>query len=242
MAGPERIHQAIARTLGSAILSGRYAPGDSLEGEIEQSHAMGVSRTPYREAIRILVAKGLLESRPRAGTRVTPRARWNLLDPDILAWTFAGVPDERFVAGLFELRGIIEPAAAALAAERRTPGQIDAMQAALEAMKTHGLASEAGQSADQMFHLTILAATHNDALASLASSVGAAVKMTTAFKFRRRASPRDPLPDHVAVFEAIAAGTARSARAAMEELLRLALADMAMAREPTAATTVPPPG
>lgn len=229
MAGPERIHQAVARTLGSAILSGRYAPGDSLEGEIEQSLAMGVSRTPYREAIRILVAKGLLESRPRTGTRVTPRARWNLLDPDVLAWTFTENPDEHFVAGLFELRGIIEPAAAALAAERRTPGQIEAMQGALDAMRQHGLATEAGQAADQMFHLSILAATHNDALASLASSVGAAVKMTTAFKFRRRAVPRDPLPEHVAVFDAIAAGKSASARAAMEELLRLALADMAEA-------------
>jgi len=62
----ERIHQAIARTLGTAILGGRFKPGDSFEGEIEQSLALGVSRTPYREAIRILVAKGLLEIRPRS--------------------------------------------------------------------------------------------------------------------------------------------------------------------------------
>ncbi len=229
MAGPERIHQAIARTLGSAILSGKYAPGESLEGEIEQSHAMGVSRTPYREAIRILVAKGLLESRPRTGTRVTLRARWNLLDPDVLAWAFTDTPDARFVAGLFELRGIIEPAAAAFAAERRTASQLDTMRQAIDTMKQHGLATETGQAADQMFHLTILAATHNDALASLASSVGAAVKMTTAFKFRRRARPRDPLPEHLAVYEAIGAAKPDTARASMEELLRLALADMEMA-------------
>ena len=68
------MHQAIARTLGTAILSGRYQPGESLEGGIEQALALGVSRTPYREAIRIFVAKGLPDSRPRAGTHVTPRA------------------------------------------------------------------------------------------------------------------------------------------------------------------------
>lgn len=229
MAKAERLHQAIARQLGSAILRGDYRPGDALDGEIEQSLALGVSRTPYREALRILAAKGLLESRPRAGTRVTPRARWNLLDPDILAWTFSGEPDEGFVAGLFELRGIIEPAAAALAAQRRTVAQVDAMRTALDLMAHHGLASEAGQAADQHFHLTVLAATHNDALASLASSVGAAVSWTTRFKQRRLAHPRDPLPEHIAVCDAIAAGDSTRARRAMDDLLRLALADMATA-------------
>ncbi len=229
MAKAERLHQAIARQLGSAILRGDYRPGDVLDGEIEQSLALGVSRTPYREAIRILAAKGLLESRPKSGTRVTSRARWNLLDPDILAWTFSGEPDEGFIAGLFELRGIIEPAAAALAAQRRTVAQVDAMRTALDLMAYHGLATEAGQAADQQFHLTVLAATHNDALASLSSSVGAAVSWTTQFKQRRLAVPRDPLPEHIAVCDAIAAGDDVWARRAMEELLRLALADMATA-------------
>lgn len=230
MSKAERIHQAIARTLGTAILSGQLRPGDALDGEIEQALALGVSRTPYREAVRILVAKGLLESRPKAGTHVTPRARWNLLDPDVLAWTFLGEPDAAFVTGLFELRGIIEPAAAALAAQRRTPAQIDAMRESLDAMARHGLASDAGQAADQQFHLVVLEATHNDALASLASSVGAAVGLTTRFKQRHHALPRDPLPEHVAVFEGITAGDGAQARRAMEELLRLALADMADAR------------
>lgn len=230
MSKAERIHQAIARTLGTAIVGGQLQPGDALDGEIEQALAMGVSRTPYREAVRILVAKGLLESRPKAGTHVTPRARWNLLDPDVLAWTFSGEPDGGFVTGLFELRGIIEPAAAALAAQRRTPAQIDAMRASLDAMARHGLASDEGQAADQQFHLSILEATHNDALAALASSVGAAVGLTTRFKQRHHALPRDPLPEHTAVFEGIAAGDSTQARRAMEELLRLALADMAEAR------------
>jgi DNA-binding FadR family transcriptional regulator len=222
----ERIHQAIARSLGSAILAGEYLPGNGFGGEIERSLALGVSRTAYREAIRILVAKGLIESRPKAGTHVTPRQNWNLLDPDVLAWTFSGTPDPHFINGLFELRGIIEPAAAALAAERRTETQLVSMRQSLAQMAHHGLASEGGQAADQQFHRSILEATHNDALATLASSVGAAVSWTTRFKQRHQALPRDPLPDHLAVFEAIKAQRPKLARAAMEELLRLALADM----------------
>ncbi|MFM9935728.1 MAG: FadR/GntR family transcriptional regulator [Novosphingobium sp.] len=229
MGKAERIHQTIARTLGTAILGGQYQPGDSFEGEIEQSLALGVSRTPYREAIRILVAKGLLESRPRAGTHVTPRARWNLLDPDVLAWTFSGEPDPAFVQSLFELRGIIEPAAASLAAQRRTPEQVSAMRKSLVAMERHGLSTEAGRAADQQFHRAVLEATHNDALASLSSSVAAAVDWTTRFKQRFQALPRDPLPEHLAVFLAIEASDADQARQAMDELLRLALDDTSIA-------------
>ncbi len=223
---PLRIHQSVARELGTAILMGTYQPGENLEGEIERSLALGVSRTAYREAIRILVAKGLLESRPKAGTSITPRARWNLLDPDILAWTFSGQPDQNFINGLFELRGIIEPAAAVLAATRRTDAQLETMRHALGEMQSHGLSTEIGQAADQDFHRAILEATHNDALASLASSVGAAVNWTTRFKQRNHALPRDPIPEHIAVFTAIEAQDTAQARTAMEELLQLALADM----------------
>lgn len=226
---PQRIHQAIATKLGTAILLGEYRPGDALDGEIEQSLALGVSRTAYREAIRILTAKGLLESRPKAGTHITPRHRWNLLDPDMLAWMFMGQPDTHFIRDLFELRGVIEPAAAAFAAERRTGPQLEMMQHALSEMKTHGLSSREGQEADRVFHRAILEASANEALASLSSSVGAAVQWTTHFKQRASAAPRDPLPEHVAVFSAIAEADPDKARAAMTSLLHLAFDDMAKA-------------
>lgn len=226
----ERIHQSIARRLGTAILAGDYAPGDTLDGEIEQSAVLGVSRTPYREAIRILVAKGLLESRPRAGTHVTPKERWNLLDPDVLAWMFMGTPDEGFIKDLFELRSLLEPAAARFAAERRSANQLKQMGSAIAEMRQHGLATSAGQAADLQFHRAILAASGNLALASLASSVGAAVQWTTHFKQRVSKKPRDPLPEHEAVYHAVAAGDPAGASAAMVELLRIALEDMAAAR------------
>lgn len=221
-----RIHQTIAHDLGTAILAGRHQPGEIFDGEIEQAERLGVSRTAYREAVRILTAKGLLESRPKTGTRVTPRSRWNMLDPDVLAWMFAGEPDEGFVHDLFELRGVIEPAASAFAAHRRTEAHLQEMSEAIDGMRRHGLTTPEGRAADQQFHKTILAAACNEPLASLASSVGAAVSWTTTFKHRTRALPRDPLPDHVAVYEAIRAQDPARAHAAMAELLSLALQDM----------------
>ncbi len=224
-----RIHGTIAHDIGVEILSGVRKPGDVFGGEIEASEALGISRTAYREAIRILAAKGLVESRPKAGTRVTPRQRWNLLDPDVLAWTFEGEPDAVFILDLFELRSVIEPAAAAFAARRRTQQHLADMKAALDEMGRLGLADAEGRAADQRFHRAILSAAGNEALAALASSVGAAVSWTTKYKQRTRALPRDPLPDHILVYEAILAGDADAAHGAMASLLYLALADMELA-------------
>ena len=80
-----------------AIVSGEYAPGATLTGEVAFAAELNVSRSAYREAVQVLTAKGLVESRTKAGTRVLPRHRWNLLDPDVLAWAFAGEPDRQFV-------------------------------------------------------------------------------------------------------------------------------------------------
>ena len=222
-----RIHQSVARDLGTAILSGKFAPGDNLGGEIETAVELGISRTAYREAIRILIAKGMVESRPRAGTHVAPRERWNLLDPDVLAWMFSGEPDESFIRDLFELRGVIEPAAAALAAVRHDDQHLQAMDRALAGMRDYGLTTAEGQRADQDFHTVILRATGNEALAVLASTVGAAVSWTTRFKQRTNRLPRDSLAEHEALRDAIASRDPAFASETMHELLRLALQDMA---------------
>ncbi|HSG33550.1 MAG TPA: FadR/GntR family transcriptional regulator [Sphingomonadaceae bacterium] len=221
-----RLHQALARDLGIAILSGDYAPGDGFGGEIEQSEELGVSRTAYREAMRILTAKGLLESRPKAGTHVTARRRWNLLDPDMLEWMFAGTPDEHFVRDLFELRGVLEPAAAELAAVRHDADDLARMDEGLAGMRKYGLAKPEGQAADQQFHTALLEATRNEALISLGTSVAAAVRWTTRFKQQASKHPRDPLPEHEALRDAVASRKPALARKAMQELLRLALEDM----------------
>lgn len=220
-----RLHGAIAHKLGAAIVSGEYAPGDRLEGEVAFSESLNVSRSAYREAVQVLAAKGLVESRPKAGTRVLPRTRWNLLDPDVLAWAFTGKPDLDFIRNLFELRAIVEPAAARLAAQRRDREDLKVMKAALAAMRQHSLATEAGRAADRDFHNAILQATRNDAIVVLSASIGAAVSWTTQFKMRARLLPRNPIPDHVRVYDAIAAADPDAASDAMRNLVELALED-----------------
>jgi DNA-binding FadR family transcriptional regulator len=227
-----RLHGTIARELGIAIVSGRYEPGDLLDDEVSSSVRFAVSRTAYREAVRILAAKGLVAARPKVGTRVNPREQWHLLDPDVLDWTFATEPDVRLLNRLFELRNVVESAAAGLAAMRRTAAHLKALRKALQGMATHTLATPAGRQADLDFHATLLDATDNPYIISLTSGVSAAISMTTIFKQRDRPLRRDPLPDHERVFEAIVAQDSGKAQRAMSELIDLALADTPISRRP----------
>mgnify|MGYP001547219447 CR=1 FL=1 len=222
---PLRLHGKIARDIGIAIVSGRYKPGSVLGGEIESSLELKVSRSAYREAVRILAAKGLVESRPKVGTKVSQREYWHLLDPDVLSWVFAGDPDENLLKNLFELRQIVEPAATALAASRRNENHLRCMQAALERMAAHTLQTEVGQLADRDFHAALLHAAGNAFIASLTRGIVAAVEASTVYKNRTSFLKRDPVPDHVRVFRAVAAGSAAEAEAAMRELIRLAYLD-----------------
>jgi DNA-binding FadR family transcriptional regulator len=215
----------VAHYLGTAIVSGAIAPGECLTGEIANAEALDVSRSAYREAVQVLTAKGLVESKPKVGTRVLPRSRWNVLDPAVLAWAFSGEPDIQFVRDLFELRAVVEPAAARLAAERRDKADIKALNDALRRMRRHTLATEQGRAADRDFHDAILAATHNNAMMALSASIGASISWTTRFKQRARALPRDPIPDHARVSDAIIAGDAEAAGVAMRVLVDLALDD-----------------
>jgi DNA-binding FadR family transcriptional regulator len=220
-----RLHGTIARKLGIAIVSGRYRPGDLLDGEIASSEQLAVSRTAYREAVRILAAKGLVDARPKVGTRINPRVKWNLLDPDVLDWTFESEPDLQLLDSLFELRNVVESAAAGMAASRRSAQHLKTMRGALEAMATHTLATEAGRQADLDFHTTLLDATNNPFIISLTNGVSAAIRTTTIFKQRKRPLTRDPVPDHLRVFEAIAARDAVKAEEAMSKLIELARID-----------------
>src|SRR5262245_7555009 len=231
-----RLHGSIARDIGVLIVTGRYRPGHILDGEVEASEQRKVSRTAYREAVRILAAKGLVNSRPRVGTRVSALEQWHLLDPDVLSWAFSGEPEPEVLHGLFELRTIVEPAAAALAAARRTQKHLDSMRRALDAMTQYTLNVEEGRIADKEFHAALLLATANPFIVSLTNGVTAAVNALTEFKQRIAPLKRDPAPDHWRVFDAIAAKNPEGAHAAMGELIRLAIMDTPIKQRPRPAS------
>jgi DNA-binding FadR family transcriptional regulator len=110
------MHGRIVQDLGMDIVGGKVAPGERLPAEVLLCETYGVSRPVLREATRVLVAKGLVVSKPRVGSVVRPRADWHMLDPDVLYWTLSSVPEGDFFRSLLTVRRIIEPAAAALAA------------------------------------------------------------------------------------------------------------------------------
>jgi DNA-binding FadR family transcriptional regulator len=225
-----RIPAKIAAEIGGKIMSGRLLPGTVLDGEIEASGERNVSRSAYREAVRILVAKGLVQSRPKIGTRITDIAQWHLLDPDVLSWIFAKEPPRALLVSLFELRKMVEPEAAAFAAERHTAKQLADMRQALQIMAEETLHTDRGRQADRDFHAALLLASDNPFLVSLSTSVTAAVTWSTMFKDRTERLRRDAIPDHVSVYDAIAARNAKAARKAMTQLIELAFSDSTQAR------------
>jgi len=225
-----RIPAKIAAEIGIKIVSGQLLPSAILETEVEASSGRNVSRSAYREAVRILIAKGLVQSRPKIGTRVAEKRQWQLLDPDVLGWMFSEEPRRDLLANLFELRKMVEPEAAALAATRCRPAELTAMAEALKIMTRETLHTDRGRLADHDFHATLLSASGNPFLISLSTSVAAAVTWSTTFKHRTHRLMRDPVPDHVRVYKAIAAEDGNAARKAMTQLIELAFLDATQAR------------
>jgi DNA-binding FadR family transcriptional regulator len=224
-----RLHSSVAQQIAVQILGGVLPVGHLFPTEIEHAEQLGISRSALREAFRVLAAKGLVHSRPKAGTRVSERRRWSFLDVDVLAWQFEAEPSQEFLRALFELRMVVEPAAAAMAAQRRTDAHLADMANALDVMERHGLATETGRAADQRFHSILIEATGNEPMIALSSSIMAAIAWTTIYKQRKRALPRDPVPDHRKLHEAIVAGSGAKASRAMTDLVKLALADTEIA-------------
>ena len=215
---PKRLHEFVVDELGSRIVRGELAPGASLPVEDDLASEFGVSRTVVREAIKVLAHKRLLKVRTRTGTRVSPAAEWSQLDQDILRWRFAGDLDATFVANVIELRRIIEPAAAELAAARATPAALRTIHAALQEMTTT-IAGKAHLAADLRFHLAILEAAGNELLLGLRHGIEGALN----FAIRLTAQPKEDVANtlalHKAVYDAIAARKPVAARAAMDRLV-----------------------
>ena len=221
------LHGRIAHRIGMQILRGELPAGRGLPSEDVWSAELQVSRTALREAIKVLAAKGLIESRPRTGARICARERWNFLDPDVLAWRLAALPTEPYVRDLFDLRRVIEPSAAALAAERAGKAGIARLAAACAEMAAAGGDGEAWMAADLKFHQTLLWMTGNEMLGSLGALIETALIMSFRLSEGNPRGQRHALPLHTAVLDAVRAGDAPRARDAMLVLLADARKDVA---------------
>lgn len=220
------LHGQIVEQIGGRIVGGHYAPGAPLLAEaLEEEFA--VSKTVIRESLRVLAAKGLVETRQKRGTVVLPRSHWGLLDSDVLRWQSGGQPDFQFLENLAEVRSIVEPAAAALAAERRTKEDLRAIGDALRDMATAD--PDAIVAADVRFHRAVFNAAHNELLGEMQVVLAAGLQHRDQFVHHSH-DAADPVPAHQLLLDAIRAGDQARARQTVEDLLAQASADLAAAR------------
>ncbi|MEZ5825656.1 MAG: FadR/GntR family transcriptional regulator [Geminicoccaceae bacterium] len=224
MGGPQ-IHKSaslqnrIVEELGRRIVGGAYAPDCPLPTETELAQELEISRSVLREAIKGLAARGMIESRPKIGTRIRPRHFWNRLDPDVLRWCLAELPGGESLRQLFELRLIFEPAAAAYAAERRSEQELRRLKRAFHGMALSDTAEESILS-DLEFHMTILEASGNELILSLGNVISLA--LLDLFKLGQstwEAEGNQWLDHHERVMLAIEAQDGETARSIMHELL-----------------------
>jgi DNA-binding FadR family transcriptional regulator len=214
------LHGTVAYELGSAILRGDYPPASVLPREAELMEAFDVSRTVLREALRTLTSKGLVESRPRVGTRVRAREAWNLLDADVLDWYARVAPPLAFALKLQEMREMIEPFAAALAASAHDPDALALLTSAHTAMEQARNVDEWVR-ADLRFHLAVLRACRNELLVPLGTLIERTLEGQLRVNAKRAEVFNAALPDHTAVYDAIARRDAHAASQAMAALLRV---------------------
>ena len=213
------LHGQIVHSIGRRILRGDIQPGEVLPLD----SGLPASRTVQREAIKVLAAKGLVESRPKTGTRVRPRQSWNLLDPDVLAWQREGAPPAAFLRKLTEVRGVVEPAAAELAGERASGRELAAIEEAYRDMASALAGPEpdyhAFDLADLRFHRAILQACHNDLLEQMSGVVFRALLVSFRATSRLPGSAKASLPRHRAILDAIRHRNPRGASRAMRRLV-----------------------
>jgi DNA-binding FadR family transcriptional regulator len=212
------LHRIVAQDIGARILNGEFAPGTLLPNEAEWCKSFGVSRTAVREAIKMLMGKGLILSRPRIGSRVQPREQWNLLDRDVLAWYCAAAKQTHFLAHMQQVREILEPETAALAAANHTPDQMQAIELAFAEMSAAKTLA-AWNDADVRFHFAILHAAGNELLVPLGLVIESALGSMFNYTARQKGDVGRTLPGHERILLAIRARRPNAARLAVRRLL-----------------------
>ncbi|RJG41084.1 FadR/GntR family transcriptional regulator [Mesorhizobium sp. DCY119] len=209
---------SLADEIGLRIVRGDYPPGTILPNEANWTDMFNASRSAVREAIKMLMAKGLLSSRPKIGSRVQPRDRWNLLDRDVLSWYAASPDREVFLRTVQEFRHIIEPEATALAALRRTDEQMAEISQALHDMEHAGSLQQRTQ-ADTQFHVAILRASGNDLLVPLGVLIESALNHLFVHVTREGDSLQRAQKLHENIEKSIRLQRPNTARSAVRKLL-----------------------
>jgi len=238
---PPSLVERTVDLLGRAILQGDHPPGTTLPFEADLAAHFGVGRNVVREAIKVLGAKRLIRTGRRIGSTVLPKAEWSYFDPDVIAWSLAhaALRDE-LIDELNDLRLIIEPEVAALAATSATTTEILRLHEAYELMERNAADRVEAVEADIEYHRRLFEACHNKLLASLMRNVIVVLRanFALALEVDDAVSRYRYLGEHRTVADAVRARDPQAARGAMQELLRnnrrdiLAMRELARRRRP----------
>ncbi len=223
----KNVHGNTVDYLGSAIVAGRFGAGGAMPPEPMLCEELGVSRTVIRESVKSLVAKGLIQTGPKVGTRVRPSSQWNWFDPDVIGWQAKAGLTPEFIRDLQDLRLIMEPAAIRLAALRATPDDLAAIEVAYA-----GMADAVEHDGDYVrfdlrFHQGLISASHNRMLEKMDQALGALLRTSFEVSTVKKNGPRDSLPMHRAVLDAVIARDPDLAEHAIVLLIQDAHKDMA---------------
>jgi len=225
---PRGLHGQTVEALASRILSDEWGEGTVLDLPALREE-LDISLTALREALKVLAAKGMIDARQKRGTFVQPREKWNMLDADVMRWQTAAADDPGLLDELTEVRAVVEPAAARLAAGRASEEDLEALREALADMAAAGDDPEACVQADLAFHRRLMAATHNNFLMRMERVI--AIGLAERDKLvHGAATAEDPVPSHRKVFDAIVAGDPAAAEQAMLTLVTKAREDLEKAQ------------
>jgi DNA-binding FadR family transcriptional regulator len=215
----KNVHGTTVDLLGHAIISGRYAVGSSLPPEPLLCEQLGVSRTVVREAVKSLVAKGLIITGPKLGTRVLPEDQWNWFDPDVISWQSQLGLTHEFLKDLQDLRRVVEPAAVRMAAERATAQDIAEIEGAFAGMNK--AVHEGGDyvTFDLRFHQGLLRASHNRMLIQMSKALGALLRTSFEISTSKQDGPKSSLSMHREVLDAVIAQQPDRAEKAILKLI-----------------------
>lgn len=210
-------HNAVLKGIGFAILSGEFPEGSALPAKEVLMRRFGVSNTPLREALQSLASKGLIAAKTKVGTWVREEAHWNMFDTDILNWRLEVGIDQAFLAKLFEMRQTFEPAAAAVAAMRRTEPQLAELRTLVDAMSAAKTSKQEFTDVDVAMHLLVLTVSGNPFM----QSIGSLIRTALSASFASSAPTDDPqradqaVAQHATIVEAIARRDPQAAADAM---------------------------
>jgi len=223
----------ILECLARQIVEGKLKQDEILPSEIALSGHFGVSRTMIRDILKSLESKGFIERKTNVGTRVLGIHSWNLLDEDVLEWSCGSLTQNRFLLSLLELRLIIEPQAASLAAVRAKDEDLREMETHYQRMAESVVQQGEDHAwldceADIDFHKAIMKASGNLFVSQFGVAVRAALYHTIYRSNKATRHTIDSLECHRLVLEAIENRNSEQAYLRMASVLSNTIRDLGL--------------